>query len=452
MAKTPTPGQGATRTIKRAGQAPIWVVKQSTLSVLKGPDRGKQSNIERRTWRVGTAEDNDLVLNDSSVSAHHFELIFDEKGVLLRDLGSTNGTFVDGFRVGEIYLKGATKVDLGATQVRLSLLKTDIEIPLSESNSFGGLLGKSPGMRAVFVTLEKVSASETTVLICGESGTGKSLAARALHERSSRKDGPFVVVDCGAVAPNLIESHLFGHARGAFTGAVDDHVGAFEDADTGTIVLEEIGDLPLELQPKLLRAVEAKTIQRIGDGEPRAVDVRIVACTHHNVEELVDQGRFRKDLLFRLSVIMIHLPPLRQRREDIPMLAAHLLTQLSGDPMPDIEASVLELLMQHTWPGNVRELRNVMERMSVVPDMSPRFYLGTRSLGQSAVVDDRADLTVSIDQPLHVVKRTWTETLEREYLRSVLRECKGNISEVARVSGLARQTCYRLMEKHGLRR
>jgi DNA-binding NtrC family response regulator len=300
--------------------------------------------------------------------------------------------------------------------------------------------------------LEGAAKTDATLLITGESGTGKELAAQAVHERSNRRDGPFVVLDCGAASASLIESQLFGHARGAFTGALEARAGVFEAADTGTLVLDEIGELPLDLQPKLLRAVETKVVQRLGETKPRSVDVRFVACTNRNLEEEVRSGRFRQDLLYRLSVITVRLPALRERKEELPRLVRHFLSTMTSvaNTTPELSPQVMQLLLSHDWPGNVRELRNFAERFLALPGADPAMLL-PRAESDEATDPDRPFLASVTKLPFHEAKRRWTDHFEKAYLMELFELEKGNVSAVARAAGLSRQSCYRLMLKHGIR-
>ncbi len=430
-----------TRILERAG-APALVHARGALEVLEGPDAGRAIAIEGSSVRVGSAPDNALVLADPTVSAHHFEIAVGEEGFRLRDLESTNGTLVAGLRCRDVLLSDGLELAIGRTRLRFSIAKDEVEIPLSRRTSFGALLGHSPAMRAVFAILERAAKSDVTVLVHGESGTGKELAARALHQSSARRDGPYVIFDCGAAAPSLLESQLFGHARGAFTGAAEDRAGVFEGADGGTLVLDEIGELPLELQPKLLRAIEQRAVTRLGENEPRALDVRFVASTHRNLAEEVRAGRFREDLYFRLSVLAVRLPPLRERTEEIPRLVAAMLAQLGAEV--EIAPSTMHALQSHRWPGNVRELRNAVERMAVLADLGTSAWLPAEAATSESAVEARWDL------PFHDAKARWTDAFERAYLERLLARHGDNVSEAARVAGLSRQTCYRLMHKHGL--
>ncbi len=424
----------------------MLLLRPSKLEVTEGPDAGKSVQVTHQGLTVGTDPRCQLVLTDAAISARHFEVTTTEHGRVLRDLGSTNGTVVDGARVVEIYLREQAEICAGESTLRFEVVGEEVRIPLTNRTNFGQLLGHSVSMREAFAILERASKADATVLVVGESGTGKELAARGLHENSSRKDGPYVVLDCGAMAPTLLESQLFGHARGAFTGAVDARIGVFEEADGGTLVLDEIGELPLALQPKLLRALEARTIQRIGENRPRNVDARFIACTNRNLEQEVRAGNFRQDLFYRLSVVSVRLPPLRERKEEIVRLVKHFLTQLRVQDPPELTPSLVDLLMSYHWPGNVRELRNFVERMVVLRDMDPS--TGLRVASSSGPEPTPAP---DIQLPFHEAKQRWIDQLESAYLKRLLEAHGGNISEAARAAGLSRQSCYRLMEKHGIR-
>jgi DNA-binding NtrC family response regulator len=303
-------------------------------------------------------------------------------------------------------------------------------------------------MRAAFAILERAAPTDVTMLVTGESGTGKELAARALHQSSPRRDGPYIVFDCGAVTPTLIESQLFGHVRGAFTGATDAREGVFEQADGGTLVFDELGELPLGLQPKLLRAIDSRTIMRVGDGKTRKVDVRIIALTNRNLEEEVKEGRFREDLFYRLSVVRVRLPPLRERPEELPRLVRKFLSARGIADAEGMPPATLALLRAHAWPGNVRELRNVVERFAIMPDLDPSFWMSSdlAPMPQGSVAP-----TVNLDDGFHDGKRRCIDGFERQYLSRLVEEHGDNASEAARVAGLSRQSYYRLLSKHGLR-
>ena len=307
--------------------------------------------------------------------------------------------------------------------------------------SFGALTGTGRVMRKLFALLEKVAPSDINVFIHGESGTGKELVATEIVQRGARADKPFVVVDCGAISPNLVESELFGHVRGAFTGADRERVGAFEAATGGTVFLDEIGELPLALQPKFLRALESREIRRVGETNPRKVDVRIIAATNRDLEREVNKGRFREDLYFRLAVMKVHVPALRERLEDLPLLIRGFLTTLRMlDRLHLFPPHVMEQLATHEWPGNVRELRNYVERTVVLEE--PMLALqGERS--HAANVD--------IAVPFKLAKDAFVDGFERRYVSALLDAADGNVSRAARSGAMDRMYLHRLIQKHDLR-
>ena len=424
-------------------------VRRLVLRVEAGPDKGASAQLDRGTLVVGTADDCDLVLRDDTVSAHHCELL-ERAGVLvLRDLRSTNGVRVNGCRVMEACPEVGAKIELGAT--RLSLRAgADDERWVSGEARFGPLMGNSQVMRALFSDLADVSGSPAPALIEGETGTGKSLAAEAIHAASPRAGGPLVVFDCGAVAPQLVESELFGHERGAFTGAAGARAGLAAEADGGTLVLDEIGELPLDLQPKLLRLVERKEIRPVGSNQAKAVDARIVACTHRSLRAEIKAGRFREDLYYRLSALSVRMPSLRERLDDLPALVDDLLSASSSLRFDALPESDRELLLSHRWPGNLRELRNAVDRLMAFS--SSRRPLVEVEPGAEARPPPPAADGASAELPsLAVARERAHESFERRYLEDAMSRAKGSISEAARLAGVPRQFVQRLLRKHGMR-
>ncbi len=398
--------------------------------------------------RIGTHSSNDLVLADPAVSRFHCRLAREDGGWRLRDTGSLNGTKLDGVRIRDADLpaEGAL-LSLGDTVVRVRQAAAEREAFVPMVPAFGALTGTSVAMRKLFAMLEKVAQSDINVLIQGESGTGKELVATEIVQRGTRSDKPFVIVDCGAISPNLVESELFGHVRGAFTGADRDRVGAFEAADQGTVFLDEIGELPLELQPKLLRALEAREVRRVGETRARKVNVRVVSATNRDLEREVNKGRFREDLYFRLAVIQVHVPPLRDRLDDLSIMIRHFLGQLG---CPDEERlfppAVLAEMSKHDWPGNVRELRNYVERTVVLQTASPT---ARRSVSSSPALASAQAADIRV--PFKLAKDAAVDTFERGYLGALLEACNGNMSKAARTAGMDRMYLHRLVQKHGLR-
>ncbi|HTJ80700.1 MAG TPA: sigma 54-interacting transcriptional regulator [Polyangiaceae bacterium] len=398
-------------------------------------------------FKIGSHRSNDLVLDDPLVSQFHCRLRAVHGTWQIEDLASFNGTRVDGVRVRDADLPYPfCRIQVGASSVAVHAvgMRDEGEIPLAPS--FGAVRGSSLPMRRLFGMLERIADSDATVLIQGESGSGKGMIAAELQQRGPRKDGPLVIVDGGAIASGLAESELFGHARGAFTGASSDRIGAFEAANGGTLFLDEVGELPLDLQPKFLRALESREIRRLGETMTRKVDVRVIAATNRALEVEVNQRRFREDLFFRLSVVNVEVPPLRERVEDIPDLVM-AFAQATG--VKGAEAlftpAVLADLASHPWPGNVRELRNYVER-AVVLRTTTRAKSGTYRIA------DRLDeSTIDLDVPFREAKEAAVETFDRAYLAKLLRWSNGNVSQAARRAGMDRIHLHRLVQRYGLK-
>ncbi len=440
------------------GTATGMQVRRCRLLVEVGPDAGLVKELGATWFRVGARPSCDLCLSDPKVSGHHFEISLDERGYRLRDLESTNGTFVAGLRVREVYLNPSSLIGVGETRIRFEPLESSVPVEVSSRERLVSMVGRSVGMRALFSRVERVAATDTTVLITGETGTGKELVAEALHEESTRADGPFVIVDCGAISDNLIESELFGHERGAFSGAVSQHVGAFERAQGGTLFLDEIGELSLELQPKLLRALESREIRRVGGRHTISVDMRVIAATNRDLAVEMNRGRFREDLYYRLAVVCLHVPPLRERREDIPLLVQHFLEELPGGEGMELRPETLAALSNHDYPGNVRELRNLVERAVALAGSHRGPHLvvadppapGSSGLAAQRPPSPGADfLVVSVDEsiPFKSARRQLVDEFERRYLRKLLVRHGGNVSAAARAAGLDRMTVYKMLNR-----
>jgi transcriptional regulator with PAS, ATPase and Fis domain len=418
------------------------IPRRLQLVVLSGIDRGKTLTLTHGTYFVGKHPRCAMVLRDEQVSRRHLELRIAADGVHARDLGSRNGSFFRRARFREIVVGTGEVLSIGQTE--LVLLSEDAQPPLepSAAQSFRQLRGSSLPMRRTFALLERLAPSEAPVLIEGETGTGKELCAQSIHAASSRAAGPFVVFDLGSVARNLLESELFGHAKGAFTGAVRERPGAFEEARGGTLFLDEIGELEPELQPRLLRAVERKTICRVGETLRRPVDVRVIAATNRDLEEEVRAKRFREDLFHRLNVMRVRLPPLRDRKDDLPLLVESLLAD-QGHPGRRVLPETMALLADYDWPGNVRELGNVLSRALVLA--RPGEPLSPQHLGLVAAVPPGAAIP-----DFHVGKEQLIEAWERDFLRRLLAAAGDNLSHAARASGLGRAHLYRLLKKYQL--
>jgi transcriptional regulator with GAF, ATPase, and Fis domain len=428
---------------RREGRVARLERRPFRLEIVRGPDKGLAKDFDVAIVRVGARPACELVLTDPTVSGIHFEVRATEAGFLVRDLGSTNGTVVEGLRVVEAFLHPGARVRLGTTEIRFKPHDTKTEVELHPDGRFGPLLGESAAMRALFADLAKISASDATVLVVGETGTGKELVAEAIHGASRRADGPFVVVDCGALPGNLVESELFGHEKGAFTGATSAFKGAFERADGGTILLDEIGELPIDLQPKLLRALERREVRRLGAESEQTVDVRVIAATNRILEREVNRGAFREDLYYRLAVVRVEVPPLRDRPDDVPILARSFALGL-GTRLGDFE---IEKLGHHAWPGNVRELKNAVERAALLGtvDLSGAARRG----GEDAPPE--APPPVDLDVPFREAKARLVEAFERKYAEDALARAGGNVAQAARRAGVDRMSFYKLLARLGIR-
>ncbi len=425
-------------------------MRAAQLRIVDGPDRGLEIDLPPIGVVIGTERSCDVVLTDSFISRRHCSIAPSPAGFAITDLGSKNGTVIDGVAIGKVVAPPGCALRIGKTLVQLMPADEVLDIPPSENDRFGGLLGGSQAMRQVFAVLERASKSAAPVLFLGESGTGKELMARGVHDASPRKDGPFVVFDCGASTETLIESDLFGHMKGAFTGATHDRQGAFAAANGGTLFLDEIGDLPVALQPKLLRMLEAGEVIALGGRKSERYDVRIVAATHRDVFAEVARGGFRGDLYYRLAVVEVHVPPLRQRSADLPTLIAMFLERAGrADLASQVGGAALERLQRYHWPGNVRELRNVITRAVALAGPDDDFHSLPLVLRPTAAAPEA--VTARADRPFHEAKDEIVAKFEREYLTDLVQKAGGNLSQAARIAGLERKFLYKLLERAGLR-
>ena len=428
--------------VHKAG-LPIRTVR---VDVTKGPDAGRSVVVESDSLTVGSANGNDLVLSDETVSRFHLALRRHQDRIRLIDQGSTNGTFVGRVRVraAAVDIEPGSAIDLGETQ----LVVSDGNVVMVDHGpeSLGELVGRNPKMRRIMATAKQVAPSDVPVLLLGESGTGKELLARALHDQSTRATEPFVTVDCAALSPTLFSSELFGHEKGAFTGAHRRHLGAFERAHGGTVFLDEVGELPKELQAALLGVLQRGKLRRLGGSESIAVDVRVIAATHRDLHAEVNGGQFRLDLFYRLAVVRLNLPPLRDRPNDIPLLIKHILADVDAEEMaPSLfPPEAITELKKHAWLGNVRELRNVV--------------LGALALGESPVLPLAADTAPGDDliegvlhQRYRLARRTLLDEFERRYIAHILNRSGGNVREAARSASMDRKYLMELMRRHGFR-
>ena len=453
---------------------------------------------------VGTGADCEVVVVDPRVSRRHCEVRLTTEGVVLRDLGSKNGTFVGRLAVREAIVPPGEAVRLGDTVVVVRATGAPTTVPLSAEGRFGDAIGASYPMRALFARLERAAATEQTVLLLGESGTGKEVLARAVHAHSPRRDRPLIVLDCAAVSASLLEAELFGYARGAFTGAIGARAGLLEQAHGGTLFIDEIGELPLDLQPKLLRALETRQVRRLGEHDWRPCDARVIAATHRDLRGAARRGEFREDLYYRLAVLEARVPALRERPEDLPALVARFLA--SYDPpraLADLPANALALLAAHAFPGNVRELRNLVARLVVFAELPIELAAapvagaavattavasvvagavsgaavavsgaasGAPVAGASSAVASSSPssspsasaspaggasahdrLSPFLQLPLPAARELVMEQFERGYVTAKLAEHGGNISRAAEAMGVSRQLVHRLLDRYGMK-
>ncbi len=420
-------------------------IPRFVFEIVSGSDRGRRFVFEPGTLgraHVGRSQVSDFRLSDPQVSLRHAALDFVAGRLRLTDLDSRNGTFVEGVRIGNVYLSGGEAIRFGETSVRLDVGISGTKVTLPNVTRFGRVIGASPEMRHLYATCEGFALEDHPVLIEGETGTGKELLAEALHEVGPRASGPFVVFDCATVAPALLEAVLFGVEAGAFPGLPQAQPGAFEQADQGTLLLDEIGDLDVRLQSALLRAIDTGTILRVGAATPRTVDVRVLATTRRDLEREVEAGHFRQDLYYRLASRRLELPPLRQRRTDIQVLASHFWTAMGGrGSVPD---ELLQRAKSYAWPGNVQELMNVVARRASV-GAEARSALDRMPPAQSdspaEVVDVIADV-IRDDLSFPHARRRVLDAFERRYLTWILGKHGGNVSRAAAAAGIARRYFY----------
>ena len=421
--------------------------QEYSLVLLNTPGAGRTYPVGQ-SLKIGKAPENDVVIDHPTVSRAHLVLRRMGDQFVVQDLGSTNGTFIDGAQVREAFLKPGALLEVGDVQLRFQPELKSLEVSPAQSDRLGDLVGSSLPMRQIFALIQRIAATDSTLLLIGETGCGKGAAARTIHKLSPRATGPFVVFDCAAVSENLIESELFGHERGAFTGAVAQRVGCLERAHGGTLFLDEIDDLPLELQPKLLRALEDREFRRLGQsGSPQKFDTRVIAASKKDLWSETQAGRFREDLYFRLSVFTVTLPALRDRQEDLPLLVNALSQARLWERLSEKQR---EQFMNHTWPGNVRELRNAVERfkhVADIPELASESFLREYA-GPAAPQGEM--LPVDYSGPFKDVKEELVRAFEREYLTRLLAKTRGNIARAARDAALDRKHLYSLLHKYAL--
>ncbi|MBI5516530.1 MAG: sigma 54-interacting transcriptional regulator [Deltaproteobacteria bacterium] len=417
---------------------------------------------------VGRSAGCDFRLSDPTVSSFHLEIgaSEDHAGIRLADLQSRNGTLYAGARMEKAVIPSGATLEVGSTILRVDL-DAAFETPIADMHAFGELRGKNPAMREFFSTLARLARTDLSILVEGQTGTGKELAARGVHDSSMYAQGPFVVLDCTAIPGTLAESVLFGHERGAFTGASERRVGVFEAAEGGTVFLDEVGEMPLELQPKLLRVLERREVVRVGSTTPRPVQVRVISATWRDLRTMINQGKFREDLYYRLAQARLTIPPLKDRPEDIPLLVYHFLQRMpaNGQGARAISPEAMAELVRREYAGNVRELKSAVERAAMMAEGAvittadlafERMLCGERA--RIAPAPSSGGSTPSMAPgpnepltPFKEAKRTLIDEFEKDYLQRLLARTGGNLSRAAALAGIERHYLRDLFRKHGLR-
>jgi DNA-binding NtrC family response regulator len=416
-----------------------------SIDVTGGPDAGRRVESTGSELGIGSAEGNQLQLTDPAVSRHHCSLRVTARGLLIEDHSSTNGTFVDGVDAERAYLVSGSKIAIGETALTVHISTDEQQEPLSPGDHYGDLLGVSAAMRRIFAVLERITPTDVTVLLEGETGTGKTLIAETIHDRGPRGEAPFVVVDCGAIPGNLIESELFGHLKGAFTGAHADRAGAFRSAHGGTVFLDEIGELPLDLQPKLLRILEKHEVKPVGATDPIELDVRIIAATNRDLRSEVNRGNFRADLYYRLNTVRVQIPPLRERRDDIPLLVARIYERYAPGRRPPAE--LIQSLARQSWPGNVRELRSAVERAVLFGGLAdPELAVNETAEDAGVPLVDQFDP----ERSYRAAKEQAVARFECWFVEELIKRHDGNLSQAARAANMDRNHLRDLLRKHGV--
>ena len=414
------------------------------VEVVAGAEKGIRVPIGAAGVVVGSGLGCDLRLGDKLVSRRHLELGAEPSGVRVRDLGSRNGTLFGGARIRDLSLDRDGVLIVGETSLAVRLLSQPLDMALSPRTRCGDAIAHSSAMRHVFALLERAAQNDVTVLLEGDSGTGKDILALALHQESARRDGPFVVVDCGAIPDNLVESELFGHERGAFTGAVGTRTGAFEQAEGGTLFLDEIGELPMDAQPKLLRALENRSFRRVGGAQTIRVDVRVVAATYRRLREAVRRREFREDLFYRLAVVHVAVPRLSDRPDDVVPLAEAFLRRATGNAAAEVPPDLARLLTAYSWPGNARELRNVVERFATFDRAEPSLLFGAGDAGPASRRGG-LDLAAYESLPYHEAKRRLIEAFHRAVLPLVVERAGGSVPRAAELLEIPKASLYRML-------
>lgn len=440
MRRIQGPRESATRSIVRSSQIPPLPIQ-----LVVGGNGTQRFSLRGGSCVLGAGSEADVLVEGDTISRAHARLTLVPEGVLVEDLNSRNGTFYLGQRVQSMIVSAGATILLGKTEVRLEADSAALSVPGSGPDHYGELVTAAGAMRRLFAMLQRLEGSLASVLVEGESGTGKELIARAIHEHSTVAAGPLIAVNCGALQENLVRSELFGHRKGAFTGAITEHRGAFQAAHGGTLFLDEIGDLPPDVQPMLLRALEERAVVPLGGTAPIPVSVRVVTATHRSLEEAVRAGTFRQDLYYRLVVVRLEVPSLRERTEDIPLLAQYFAQKAGVTELP---ADVMSALLEHSWPGNVRELRHAIESYLAVGQLPSTMR---RAALSDSELEEILGAGIDLERPYQELKDELLERFTRAYLSRLMARCGQNVSQASRLSGIERSYLNKLAHKHGLK-
>ncbi|MEM9188066.1 MAG: sigma 54-interacting transcriptional regulator [Myxococcota bacterium] len=450
--------KGGTQVVVR-GLRQAVAVHNYTVRATRGPDEGKHWEVSAPRAVIGCGEGADVVLTDDTVSRRHCELSVQDDRYVLRDLSSTNGTMVDDVEIIQAFVSPGSGIRVGQSELCFEPRVEWRMVQPERSGSFGDLVGESEAMKTLYSVLDCVATTRLTVLFQGDTGTGKEIAARALHRQSDRRAGPFVVLDCGIVGHELIESELFGHEKGAFTGADQARAGCFEAARGGTVLIDEIGELPLHLQPKLLRVLERREVRRLGGSRMIDVDVRVVAATLRNLADMVEKGTFREDLYYRLAEVVVQMPSLHERQEDVPLLAKKLLEmEARGERSRTLTTKAEAWLEQRSYPGNVRELRTLLRRALAfgeaetirVDDLLEAEKLGGHGYRREELMSVE-QIAVGDDRPIKEARREWLSVLEPRYLRGLVERFGGDLASAAKHAELHERSLLRLHRQYELK-
>jgi DNA-binding NtrC family response regulator len=440
------------QTLPYPEEATVPPVRTLRVRVLDEPNAGMEIEAEEDTIQIGSAEYNDLVLDDPTVSRFHVELSRKKHGILVHDPGSTNGTFVGAMQLERAIVPPGTEIRLGRRHIRVLDGQSENVVP-THALALGELRSVNAEMQRLFGRVLKVASSDAPVLLIGESGTGKELIAQGLHQASKRAGKPFVTLDCASLTPTLIASELFGHEKGAFTGAERRHEGIFERANGGTVFLDEIGELPESLQPNLLGVLERRRFRRLGGRDEIDVDIRVVAATNRDLRAEVNEGRFRLDLFYRIAVVRLAVPPLRERLDDLPILVEHFLRE-AGETLPVAELvpqETMRSLSRHHWPGNVRELRNYIDAMLAMGEAPPLDDAGRGAAFSTIPAGPPDAFAAQLGRPYKEARAAILTEFEKRYLTRALDDAKDNVAQAARVCGMDRSHLWDLLRRHGLR-